>query len=64
MRGNAALSGDAESAKQALQGLIQRMAREVMLSVSLHGVARFYRIALRNQPWLSPQQWLCSKTLP
>ncbi len=29
MRGNAALSGDAESAKQALQGLIQRMAREV-----------------------------------
>ena len=29
MRGNTALSGDAESAKQALQGLIQRMAREV-----------------------------------
>ena len=29
MRGNAALSGDEESAKQALQGLIQRMAREV-----------------------------------
>lgn len=29
MRGNAALSGDADSAKQALQGLIQRMAREV-----------------------------------
>jgi hypothetical protein len=29
MRGNAALSGDAESATQALQGLIQRMAREV-----------------------------------
>ena len=29
MRGNTALSRDAESAKQALQGLIQRMAREV-----------------------------------
>ena len=29
MRGNTALSGDTESAKQALQGLIQRMAREV-----------------------------------
>lgn len=29
MRGGTALSGDAESAKQALQGLIQRMAREV-----------------------------------
>ena len=29
MRGNTALAGDAESAKQALQGLIQRMAREV-----------------------------------
>ena len=29
MRGNAALSGDADSAKQALQGLIQRLAREV-----------------------------------
>ncbi len=29
IRGNTALSGDAESAKQALQGLIQRMAREV-----------------------------------
>lgn len=29
MRGNTALSGDVESAKQALQGLIQRMAREV-----------------------------------
>jgi hypothetical protein len=27
--GNSALSGDAESAKQALHGLIQRMAREV-----------------------------------
>lgn len=29
LRGGTALSGDAESAKQALQGLIQRMAREV-----------------------------------
>lgn len=29
MRGNSTLSGDAESAKQALHGLIQRMAREV-----------------------------------
>ena len=29
IRGNTALSGDAESAKQALQGLIKRMAREV-----------------------------------
>ena len=29
LRGNSALGNDAESAKQALQGLIQRMAREV-----------------------------------
>ena len=29
MRGGSAVASDAESAKQALQGLIQRMAREV-----------------------------------
>lgn len=77
MRGNAALSGDTESAKQALQGLIQRMAREVNAKrVVVMGACPFLpdriaqsavvipaTIAMLQNPALKREAWQALKPL-
>ena len=77
MSGNSALSGDAESAKQALHGLIQRMAREVDAKrvilmgdchylpdrISQSGVQIPSTLAMLSEPALKRAAWEALKPL-